>query len=92
MLAAAGGFVGTVRALLQLRAEIGLQTPQGFTALMRASEHGHAEAASVLIEAKAEVDKETRDGKTALMLAVAKQQPCTVRLLLQLGADPWAYC
>jgi len=92
MLAAAGGFVGTVRALLQFRAEIDHQTPQGFTALMRASEHGHAEAASVLIEAKAEVDKETRDGKTALMLAVVKQQPCTVRLLLLLGADPWAHC
>eukprot|EP00756_Hemistasia_phaeocysticola_P036338 Hpha_TRINITY_DN16637_c0_g1::TRINITY_DN16637_c0_g1_i1::g.179119::m.179119 len=60
----------------------------GFTALMWASWHGHAEGVKMLLAAGASVISRDKDGQSALYHAAWNGEMVTVDLLLRGGAEP----
>lgn len=62
--------------------------PYGQSPLHLAARSGYAEAVSALIAAGAELDAVDQSNGTALYEAVLSQNPRTVRLLVEAGADP----
>ena len=61
--------------------------PHGRTALILASEGGHAALARLLLEHGADVAKADTEGWTALMAASQHGHEAVVRALVELGAD-----
>jgi hypothetical protein len=86
-LAAEGGFVETVRALVEAGAEVDHASNDGHTALWVAALHGQVEALQALLAAGAEVDLADNDGWTALWVAAYCGHVLAIRVLLNAGAD-----
>jgi ankyrin repeat protein len=59
----------------------------GYTPLILAAQHGHADVIAPLIAANADVNAKTMNGTTPLMLAAASGSVDAVKLLLDKGAD-----
>jgi ankyrin repeat protein len=57
-----------------------------FTALIAASQAGHAEIVRLLIAAKADLNRVNQAGNTALMIAAEKEHNEIVKLLTEAGA------
>ena len=87
-LTCAAGNVDFVRALLQAGADVDKTTNiDGTTALIVASQMGHALVVEALIQAGADVDKVDINGHTALSHASNSGYTSIVEALLQAGAD-----
>ncbi len=97
-LASASGSLDLIELLLKHGAAVDAADRAGRTPLFIALEERREEAASRLVEAGADVDDEVivveeaeiLKGGTLLHLAVYREDPGTVRTLLELGADPGA--
>ena len=86
LVAAYGGHVDVVEALLAKGAEVDAVDNFGKTPLMGAAEVGHADIVRVLLAAGADVNARAKSGANALTWA----SDAKVRaLLLQAGAKPW---
>jgi hypothetical protein len=87
--AAARGHADVVAVLLRARANPAWADPRdGLTALHRASQHDHSEAAWQLIARGAPVDAGSKKGATPLMRAVWNGAVACTGMLLRAGADP----
>ena len=62
-----------VRALLEKKAPIDGETPEGTTALLAALTNGHDEIATMLIEAGADLNRPNSSGLTPLIVAIARE-------------------
>ncbi|MBO1347839.1 MAG: ankyrin repeat domain-containing protein [Hormoscilla sp. GUM202] len=62
-------------------ASLEAQDGKGWTALMMAAAHGHAEVVQVLLEHGAELKAQDDRGSTALMMAESSNYPDRVNLL-----------
>ena len=87
ILAATGGQVSIVKALLETRADVDATSNSRATALSRASENGHAEVAKLLLTAGANVNPKNADGLTPLALACTNGHLKVAEILLTAGAD-----
>jgi len=87
ILAATGGQVSIVKALLETRADVDATSNSRATALSRASENGHAEVAKLLLTAGANVNPKNVDGLTPLALACTNGHIKVAEILLAAGAD-----
>jgi len=67
-----GTVTAVVEILLAQDADVNLQDKRGMTALISASDHGHAEVVKVLLAKGADVNHQTKSGKTALSMADTK--------------------
>ena len=86
--AARQGELETTQMLLHAGANLGATTRLGgYTALLLASQIGHAAVIGSLLEAGADPDSATSNGATALMLASASGRADAVKVLLEAGAD-----
>jgi ankyrin repeat protein len=74
--------------LLEHNADPNIQTKDGYTSLIRASENGHIDTVRVLLEHNADPNIQTKDGDTSLIWASQKGRIYIVRLLLEHNADP----
>jgi ankyrin repeat protein len=89
MIAAGAGSVEEVKLLIAAGVDVnGAEPRRGQNALMWAAAEGHPDAVDALIQAGAKVDAATRNGFTPLAFAVMKNDPASVRRLIQSGADP----
>ena len=86
-LAAEGGFVETVRALLAAGAEVDHADNAGETALDGAACHGKVDAMRALLAAGAEVDHVDKFGWTALYGAATDGKVVAIGALLAAGAE-----
>jgi ankyrin repeat protein len=69
-------------------AKLDWQYMGGFTALMMASQFGHAEVVKLLLDRGAKLDLQVSGGPTALLIASAHGNTEVVKLLLENGANP----
>ena len=74
--------------LLQKGANPNLETHEGLTPLMQATQPGWIEGMDWLIRYTADVDRPNRSGETALIRAVQLKNQDAARMLLKAGADP----
>jgi uncharacterized protein len=87
--AAMRGDRAIVRLLLEQKADVNGQQPDGTTALHWAAFHDDLELANLLIASGAEVKIVTRDEKiTPLLLAAQNGSAAMTKALLEAGADP----
>jgi len=78
-----------VRVLLENKADPNIQDKYyGRTALIWASERGHAGIVKELLEHEADPNIQNKDGNTSLILASENDHTDIVKVLLQHGADP----
>jgi hypothetical protein len=84
--AAKGGLVETVRALVFLGAEVDHADGLGYTALYTAAAHGETEAVRALAAAGADVNRVDKVGETALCVAAASGHAGVIRALVKAGA------
>lgn len=85
-LAARGGHVDTVNLLIEQGAEINAQIFDFGTALHLACEYGHSDVVRRLLKAGANINVKMQEGRnhvTPLMLAVERQHPQVVEVLLE---------
>jgi hypothetical protein len=75
-----------VALLLKSNAKADFANVKGTTALMRASQEGHAEISKLLIKNKADVNRKNLEGMNALMLASQRGHDEMARLLTNHGA------
>ena len=93
MLAARGNAVGAVRLLLEHKADIGVRTPKGVTALSIAAEEGYEELATILLNAGADPNTVVEGGGgwpgawSPLMVCSFNGHLETCRMMIELGAD-----
>ena len=87
--AAAAGLMAPLKALLGRGEEVAVDAKEdgGYTALMLASQGGHAAAIAALLAAGAEVNAQTNDGNTALMNAAGGGHATAIAALLAAGAE-----
>ena len=71
-----------VESLLEHDTDLNIQTNDGFTALIKASQIRHTKIVRFLLDAGAEVNIQDNNGYTALIWAVQKGYLHIVRLLL----------
>lgn len=97
VLAAEGGCPDTISALLEKGAAVDGSDDQGWTALLAAIDVADLHSVRLLLQAGANPNRQYRvslrtSGRTTsgspLLLAVIRNQPWIVRLLLEKGADP----
>ena len=86
MYAASDGQLEAAKALIDLGADVDIQTDAG-TALIVSSLYGHDDIASTLLESGASVDKSSRDVGTPLIAAAQRGYAQVVDVLLEAGAD-----
>jgi hypothetical protein len=80
------GELMAVRRLLDSGASPSARDPEGVTALMTATIHGHGAVAGLLLDRGADVNARDADGVTALMLAARDGEVALVQRLLDRGA------
>jgi hypothetical protein len=85
--AAAAGDLVRVKSLIAARADVNAKNNNGETALMWASDKGHAEVVNALLTARADVNAKANNGETALMWASYKGHAEVVNALLAARAD-----
>lgn len=85
MLAALGGHLETVKALVTRGADV---NKPGWTPLHYAATRGHLEVMRLLLDQNAYIDAASPNGTTPLMMAAFYGTPTAVKLLLEAGADP----
>jgi hypothetical protein len=85
--AAARGYTGTVRALLDRGAEVDQTDSAGRTALMEAAFGGYTDTARLLIEKGANVNAIDHEGWAPLFFAAFSRRTDAARFLLEKGAD-----
>jgi uncharacterized protein len=85
MYAALHGHRPTVADLVMRKAEV---NRAGWTPLHYAAANGHVEVVKFLLEHHAYIDAESPNRTTPLMMAARQDQPTTVQLLVEEGADP----
>lgn len=85
--AAMRGDAATIRTLLQQKADVNLQQPDGATAIQWAAYRNDLAVADLLIAAKADVRVPNRAGSTALRLASINGSADMIAKLLKAGAD-----
>lgn len=91
IVAAIAGQGEVVSYLLQRGADIDLRNDSGLSALHAAAYAGHVDIVKLLVARKARInDAENVFGVTPLHLASEENRIDTVRVLLELGADPTA--
>ena len=73
--------------LLDAKADLNARNSDGATALIVASENGHADVVRVLLDAKADVNAKDNYGGTAPMLASQSGHADVVRVLLAAKVD-----
>ena len=76
-----------IRLLLELGADINVESDDGSTPLHEASSNGELEVVRLLLECGADVEAETTDGKTPLQVAVKYGYDKVVELLQEYGAE-----
>ncbi|MES2199617.1 MAG: ankyrin repeat domain-containing protein, partial [Chlamydiota bacterium] len=74
------------KSLIEARALVDKELPDGTTALMHAANNGHIDVVNALIDASALIDKELPNGITALMLAARKGNADIVKALIDASA------
>lgn len=84
---ARSGAFAALRALDWARADIEAKNPKGYSALMLAAYHGHADAARYLLQCGANPNTADAGGNSALMGAAFKGDLAMARLLVEYGAD-----
>ena len=77
-----------VELLLEHDTDLNIQTNDGFTALIKASQIGYTKFVRLLLDAGAEVNIQNNEGKTALIWASQKGYIDIIRLLLEVDANP----
>jgi hypothetical protein len=83
------GRLNVLKVLLAVRADPGLRTARGATALALASASGHTECVKALLDAGADPAQAAgRSDRTALHGAMRLNRPEVVRALVACGADP----
>src|SRR5262249_53001097 len=90
MVAAFGGNLDPVRALVAKRADVNAQDNQGRTALMAAVSNGDAAVVTALLDAGAKIDAADANGGVALTYAAAVESADAIDVLLKRGARPAA--
>jgi ankyrin repeat protein len=86
--AAMNGDPTVLRTLLQHKADVNADQPDGATAMQWAAYRNDIEMADMLIAAGADVNKANHDGATPLWLAAEHGSPAMIERLLKAGADP----
>ena len=81
----------TVKALLDMGANVDECDERGSTALMTAAQWGHVDVCRLLLERGADVNKSDKQGDTALHEAARSGELAIVDWLLAHGADPNAF-
>ena len=82
------GMLGTIRLLLEARADLeDVETTSGQTALSLSAVFGRVDALRFLLSSGANIEARSRNSCTALWLASANDQPSTVQVLLDVGAE-----
>ncbi|XP_033124694.1 ankyrin repeat domain-containing protein 6-like isoform X4 [Anneissia japonica] len=76
-----------VDTLIQMGADLELQTKERATALHLACLNGHLKCTRLLIKGNADIDLQTNDGDTALHLAAYNGHASTLELLLDAEAQ-----
>lgn len=89
MIAAAKGFVNTVKILVEDGADPWLVDAYQWSPLMRAIDNRHSGVVNYLLSLPdAPLDQQNENGSTALHIAVLKNDADAARLLLESGAEP----
>ena len=86
IIAADKGDINTVRALLNIGADVNAKNRQGRTALIAAAESGHTNTVKLLLENGADVNAKDIYGETALIRAAKKGHTKIIELLKKHGA------
>jgi hypothetical protein len=76
-----------VKLLLENRANVNIQSSDGFTGLMIASLKGNTELVKLFLEKEANINAKSSNGFTSLMYASEIGKPEVVKLLLEKGAN-----
>ena len=87
ILAATGGHVAAIAALLAAGAEVEAKMNDGTTAFMFAAQGGHAAAIAALLAAGAEVEATDNNSSTAIMAAATGGHAAAIAALLAAGAE-----
>ena len=82
------GYTEMIRTLIELGADVNLETSDRTTPLIAAAKEGRESSVLVLLQYDANIDKQNVDGTTALMVAAERKQLHVLRLLLQHNANP----
>ena len=86
--ASARGMLGTMRLLLEARADLeDVETTCGQTALSLSAVFGRVDALRFLLSSGANIEARSRHGGTALCEAAQNDQPSCVQVLLDAGAE-----
>jgi ankyrin repeat protein len=72
-----------LRLLIKAGACLNAATPEGFTAVFRASQYGNADCLEVLIKARADAESGHKEGATPLFVAAQNQHPSCLRILIE---------
>jgi ankyrin repeat protein len=86
--AAAGGFLESLKILLEMKVDVDVRDEFKATPLHWAAYYGHEEIVKLLLQAKATVDVVHKDGTTPLIDAAGKGHARIVEILLDAGACP----
>ena len=87
ILAAEGGHLDTVKALIAKKADINIGDNGGNTALMKAAEKGHLDIVKALIDNKADVNGKNYVDNNALILSLYGGNSGVAKFLIDHGAD-----
>lgn len=87
-IAASGGNLAILNALLAAKANVNAQDRSGYTPLMAAADFGSTVAIILLLDNGAQANLQTTDGEAALLFAVTRGNLDAARILLDKGADP----
>ena len=87
VLASEKGYLDLARLLLEKGADVGMDAPQGQTALSNALDNGHMDLAGLLLRNGADINTRVFGGDTLLISASAAGKTKIVKWLLQNGAD-----
>ena len=84
--AAFAGKPETINQLIEKGIDPNLQNEMGFSALIIASQYGHADIVNLLLDKNVKVDLQNKGGATALTIAAKNGHEAVVNALLAKGA------
>ena len=86
MIASENNNVKVARLLVENGADVNIQTPNGWSALIFTSQNGHTETAKLLLDHGANINMQQNDGWSALM--ISSQNGHTETCLLYTSPSP----